>query len=140
METNAFKEQNGRSSKRTRQLEQLVAALLQQPNLEQAAKSLGISVSTAYRIRKTPEFQSAYLQARHDAVTQAIARLQQGAGAAASTLLKIMLDPNSPAATRVRAADRVIEHAKRFEREELELRLQRVEKQIATAQRGTESV
>ena len=40
--------------------------------------------------------------------SQSIARLQQGSGAAVSTLLKIMVDPNSPPSTLVRAADSVL--------------------------------
>jgi hypothetical protein len=38
----------------------------------------------------------------------------------------------------VRAADRVIEHAKKFEMEDLERRLQRVEQQIAAGQEGNQ--
>src|SRR5215470_11716556 len=97
-----------------RKREALILALLQQPSLEKAAASIGISLSTAYRMRHQPEFQVEYLQARREAVSQAIARLQQGCNAASSTLLKIMLDSNSPTGSRVRAADRVIEHARKL--------------------------
>ena len=124
-------ERNRKSAKKNRKREQLIIALLQQSDLEKAAASIGISPSTAYRIRKTPEFQAEYLEARREAVSQSIARLQQGSGAATSTLLKIMRDPKTPAATRVRAADRVMEHAKDFlEIEDAEMRLQRLEQQI----------
>ncbi len=123
---------SGESAKENRKWERLIAALLQQSDLEKAATSIGISTSTAYRIRKSPEFQAAYLQARRDVVSQAMARLQQACGAATSTLLKIMLDPTNPAACRVRAADRVMEHAKHFlEFEDAEVRLQRLEQQVA---------
>lgn len=115
-----------------RKREELIIALLQQPSLEKAAASIGISLSTAYRMRRRPEFQAEYLQARREAVWQAIARLQQGCNAASSTLLKIMLDSNSPTGSRVRAADRVIEHARKLmEVEDVEVRLQRLEQQIA---------
>ena len=125
-------ERSRKSAKKNRKREQLIIALLQQSDLEKAATSIGISTSTAYRIRKTQEFQAEYLQARREAVSQSIARLQQGCGAATSTLLRIMLDPTNPAASRVRAADRVMEHAKNFlEFEDAEVRLQRLEQQIA---------
>src|ERR1700686_3254190 len=101
----------GRGSKRTRQWAQLILALLQQPSLEKAAESVGISRSTAWRIHRTLEFQQEYLQARRDALSQSRGRLQQASSAAATTLLKIMIDPNVPAASRVRAADCVLEHA-----------------------------
>ena len=43
-------------------------------------------------------------------------------------MLKLMLDPSSPAAVRIRAAEAVLEHAeKTFELEDLELRLKRLE-------------
>jgi hypothetical protein len=125
-------EGNGRSSKKNLQREQLILAMLQQPNWEKAAASVGISLSTAYRIRKTPEFQAEYLQARRDAVSQAVARLQQACAAAASVMLQAMTDRSNPAACRARIADRVIVHAeKSLESEDLEMRLQSVEQKIA---------
>jgi hypothetical protein len=45
---------------------------------------------------KLPEFRTAYLQARRDAVHQAVARLQQATGAASVTLLKLVTDPRVP--------------------------------------------
>ena len=99
--------------RRNRQREQLILALLQQPGLEKAAAAVGISTVTAWRITKTPEFKEEYRQARREAFIQSLGRLQQAAGAATSTLMKIMVDPTAPAGSRVRAADRVLEHAQR---------------------------
>lgn len=78
------KDLGGSKSQRRRQ--KLIAALLNQPNLEKTAADVGISLSTAFRIRQTPEFQAEYLQARRDLVSQAGARLQQSCGAASSVL------------------------------------------------------
>jgi hypothetical protein len=118
-----------RASKKSQRREQLIVALLQQSSLEKAAASMGISPVTAWRISKTPEFQQEYLQARRQAFSQATSRLQQAAGAAVSTLLKIMVDPSAPAARRLRAAERALHHAAEgFELENLEVRLERVEK------------
>ena len=50
----------------------------------------------AFYWMRLPEFQTAYYEARRAAFGQSIARLQQGSSAAVSTLLKIMVDPNSP--------------------------------------------
>jgi hypothetical protein len=117
-----------RSTKKTRQRERLIAALLQQPSLERAAESMGISRVTAWRIQQTPEFQQEYRQARRAAVSQAHARLQQASNAAANTLLKIMVDPQASAATRMQAADRVLKHANEaLQSEDVEVRLERVE-------------
>lgn len=125
-------EEKAGRSKQSRRREQLIAALLSQPNLEKAAAAIGISVSTAYRIRKTPEFPAEYLQARRDVVSQAGARLQQGCGAAISILLQTMVDRNSPPACKVRAAAQVLEQARKLlESEDQELRIRRVEQQVA---------
>ena len=75
-----------------------------------------------------PEFQAAYREARRATFSQSIARLQQASSAAATTLLKIMLDPAAPASTRVRAADSVLDHAKQaIEIEDIEARVAALE-------------
>ena len=61
--------------------------------------------------------------------SQAIGRLQDAAGAAATTVLKIMLDTNAPAATRLRAAEIVLEQAaKAGEIEDIEDRVAKLER------------
>jgi hypothetical protein len=118
----------GTTSKKSRQREQLILALLQQPSLEKAAASIGISAVTAWRMRKTEEFQREYRQARKDAFAESVARLQHASGAAVSTLLKVMVDQEAPAASRTRAADSVLRHAANAaEWEDLEARLRRLE-------------
>jgi len=78
---------------------------------------------------KVPEFQAAYREARRAAFSQAIARLQQASSAAVATLLKVMVDANTPAASRVRAADCVLEHAtKAIEIEDIEVRVSELER------------
>ena len=114
----------GHGTKFSRKMDEAIAALLTQRNLEEAAKAVGIATNTLLSWMKEPEFDAAYRKARRDAFSQSIARLQQAAGAAVSTLLKVMIDPNSPASTRVRAADSVLDHAaKAIEIEDLEVRL-----------------
>jgi len=74
------------------------------------------------------EFQAAYREARRVAYSQAVARLQQGATAAATTLLKTMIDPSTPASVRVRAAECVMNHAtKAIEIEDIEARVSALE-------------
>jgi len=106
----------------------LILALLQQPGLEKAAAAVGISTVTAWRITKTEEFKEEYRQARREAFSQALGRLQQATGAATSTLMKVMLDSTAPAGSRVRAADCVLEHAANaLEIEDVQVRLARLE-------------
>src|SRR6266851_4775540 len=119
----------GKVSKKVGQREQLILALLQQPSLEKAAASIGISTVTAWRISKTKEFKEEYRNARWEASSQSLARLQQASGAAVSALLKVMIDKTTPAASRVRAADRVLDHASRATAlEDIEARITELER------------
>jgi len=119
----------GKVSKKVGQREQLILALLQQPSLEKAAASIGISTVTAWRISKTREFKEEYRNARWEAFSNSLARLQQASGAAVSALLKVMIDKTTPAASRVRAADRVLDHASRATAlEDIEARITELER------------
>jgi transposase-like protein len=119
----------GHGAKFARKKEEAIVALLTQRNLEEAARSIGIDPKTLLRWMKEPEFDAAYREARRMAYGQSIGRLQQAASAASSTLLKIMIDPNSPPSCRLRAADSVLSHAaKAIEIEDIEARLSELER------------
>ena len=107
--------------------------MLSQRNVEDAARTAGIGTRTLLRWLKLPEFQTAYREARRQAFGQAIARLQQATSAAATTLLKTMVDHATPASVRVRAADSIFNHAaKAIEIEDIEARVAALE-QAATS-------
>src|SRR5690348_12713741 len=130
----------GHGTKFSRRMEAAVAALLTQRNVEEAARSVGISVATLMRWQKQPEFESAYRQARRAAYRQCVARLQQGATAAATTLLKTMVDVGTPPSVRVRAAECVMNHAATaIEIEDLEFRLSELERAAKLSQPDDES-
>jgi hypothetical protein len=100
--------------------EEAILALLTTPNVEQAARTVKITPRTLYRWQNEPAFDKAYRKARRDAFGQGTARLQQAAGAAVSSILKIMVDQNAPASTKLRAADLVLTHgAKAIEIEDI---------------------
>ena len=102
-------------------------ALLEHPTLARAATALNVS-EVKWRWSQKPEFREAFRKARRDAFSQAVARLQNASSAAAATLLRVMLDQSAPAASRVRAADCVLQHAVRaMEIEDLEIRIQHLE-------------
>ena len=120
-----------------RKKEEAIAALLTQRNIEEAAKVTGIGANTLLRWLKVPEFQTVYRQARRDAFGQAVARLQQGTSAAATTLLKTMIDPATPASVRVRAAEAIFKHAaKAIEVEDIEARVSALEASVAGERAG----
>jgi hypothetical protein len=120
-----------------RKQEDAIAALLTQRNIEEAAKAAGIGARTLLRWMKDQGFEKAYREARRDAFGQSIARLQQGASAAATTLLKLLIDANTPAAVRARVADSIFNHAaKAIEIEDIEARVAQLERAAAAAQEG----
>ncbi len=114
-------------------MEDAIAALLTQRNVDEAARTAGIGTRTLLRWMKEPEFLTAYREARRAAFGQSIARMQQASSAAVSTLLKVMVDASTPASTKVRAADSVLNHsAKAIEIEDIEVRVTELERSLAT--------
>ena len=121
----------GHGTKFGRKMEDAIAALLTQRNVDEAARAAGIGTRTLLRWLQLPEFQKAFRDARRAAFSQSIARLQQGASAAATTLLKTMIDPNTPASVRIRAAECVMNHAmKAIEIEDIEARVRSEERRV----------
>src|SRR5882762_6136501 len=115
--------------KLTRKQEEVIVALLSQRNVEEAARVTKIGSRTIYRWMKDPAFDRAYREAKRAAFSQAIARLHQMTSAAVSTLGKVMVDANTPASTKVRAADSILNHTiKAIENEEIEVRLSELER------------
>jgi hypothetical protein len=118
-----------RAGKFGRKKEEAIAALLTQRNIEEAAKTAGIGANTLLRWLKVPEFQASYREARRAAFGQAVARLQQGTSAAATTLVKTLVDPGTPASVKVRAAEAIFNHAaKAIEIEHIEARVSELER------------
>ncbi|MGA2157030.1 MAG: hypothetical protein ABSH37_21675 [Bryobacteraceae bacterium] len=118
----------GHGTKFPRKMEEAIAALLTQRNIEEAANAIGVSTKTLLRWTKDPKFDAAFRKARRTAYGQATARLHQASGAAVSAVLKIMVDSSAPPSTRLRAADIVLEHtAKAIEIEDIDARVTALE-------------
>ena len=106
-----------------------IIALLSNRSVEEAAKACNTPVRTLFRWLKDRDFNTAYRLAKRSAFGQAIARLHYFTSAAVTTLGKVMLDPATPPATKVRAADSVLNHTiKVIEEEEIEARLADLER------------
>ena len=115
--------------------ERMILALLEHPTHEKAAAALGISTVTLWRAMKT-EFAEAYRKARRESFSQSVARLQHASNAAVGTLLRVMTDREAPAASRVRAADVVLQAAFRgMEMEDIEARVSELERAAETSGR-----
>jgi transposase-like protein len=118
----------GHGSKFGRRKEAVIAALLSCRTLEEAARTAGIGATTLLRWMKNPEFQAEYRAALNTAVSQANARIQQSSGAAAATIVKIMLSADTKDSIRLRAADMVLSHSKDAQIEDVVARVRDLER------------
>jgi hypothetical protein len=127
----------GHGAKFGHKKEQAIVALLSHRNVEEAARAAGISANTLLRWMKEPEFEAAYWEARRSAFAQSIGRLEQASGAAATTVLKIMVDSSVSAANRLRAAEFVLgQGIKAIEIADLAARVAELERAADSARRS----
>jgi len=119
----------GHGSKLKRKMEQAVTALLTARNLEEAAKSVGVSPKPLQRWQKLPDFEKAF--------RQSMAKLQQASVPAVTTLLRVMVDPASPLAVKARCAYYILEETRKgIETEEIEARPAELERFTEQSRRG----
>ena len=119
----------GHCAKFGRKKELAIAALLTHRSVEDAARAVDLNHNTLLNWLKIPTFVKEYRAARREVVNQSVARLQQATGAAGTVMLKLMTDPNVPAAVRLRAAECVFDRAfKGVELEDLEERVAELER------------
>jgi hypothetical protein len=90
-----------------RNQEEAIVALLTLPGIDAAARAIDIGTRTLLRRLQNGELQAKYRQARRDLHWQATTRLHQATTAAATTMLKLMVDQNVPASVRLRASEAV---------------------------------
>jgi hypothetical protein len=115
--------------------ERAILALLSSRSVEEAARTANVPPRTLYRWMKEPAFDADYRAAKRAAYGQAVARLQQATSAAATTLLKTMIDPNTPASVKVRAAEAIFNHAaKAIGIEDIEARVAELERAAVASQ------
>jgi len=120
----------GHGNKLSRKKEQAIIALLEAPTVKEAAEVVGVNPATLYKWMAQPEFEEAYRKARHRAMGEAIARLQQASSKAVATLWDVMGDQEATPASRVTAARTVLELGMRgTEIEVIEVRLKQLEEQ-----------
>lgn len=127
----------GHGAKFGRKKEEAIIALLTQRNVEEAAKSIGLAPKTLLRWLQIPEFDEAYRKARREAFRQSVARLQQASSAAVTTLLKLAVDPNVPAAVKARAAYYILTlGTKALEVDDIEARVAELERAAESSKKG----
>ena len=127
----------GHGAKFGRKKEEAIIALLTHRNVEEAAKAVGLSPKTLFRWMQDPEFDADYRKARRDSFHQAVARLQQASSAAVTTLLKLAVDPNAPAAVKARAAYYILTlGTKAMETEDIDVRVTELERAAEPSKQG----
>jgi len=147
----------GHGAKFGRKKDQAIVALLTHRTTEEAARAIGISGVTLLRWQKEPEFQASYQEAKRAAYANALPRgrvaesievdtfvegnqsalVVTRVSAEGTTLGKIMLDTATPPATRVRAADSILDHTtKAIETEDIEARVSELERAVEHVKPG----
>lgn len=108
-----------------------IASLLTERDARAASKACGVSYRTICRWLENADFKAELRTASKQAVDTAILRLSDLTGEAVGVLREIMTDKDASAGTRVQAANIALA---RFldlrELQELEERLQRIEKEL----------
>jgi hypothetical protein len=95
-------------------MERIAHALFEHGTVQKAAAALGMSRATVWRWKRKPEFQEICGEVWREALSPPSSKLLQGSPVAIATLIKVMVDPSTPAAVRVRAADYHLGHAAKF--------------------------
>jgi hypothetical protein len=120
----------GHGERLSRKQEQAIAALLEQPTIEQAAATVGVNEKTLRLWRKRPDFQAAFLAARRQIVDTTTTRLQQ-LGIAAVLALHRNLNCGKPS-VEVRCVEIILQYSlKAVELGDLLLRVEQLEQMQA---------
>jgi hypothetical protein len=106
----------GHGSKMGLKMEPAIAALLSHGTVGAAAKAVGLGENTLLRWMKDPKFEKALSAARDQMFVHAMGRLQGAATDAADTVTSIMNNPKSPIGFRLKAAELILQHARKMVR------------------------
>lgn len=119
----------------TAKQDKLLAALLESPTIQTAAKIAGISEATALRYLKDEEFVVAYRDTRREIVSHSITSLQSACSNAVATLCDVCDNTEAPASSRIAAAKSILEMSFRaVEIDDLGARVAMLEVQMERAE------
>ncbi len=105
-----------------------ISAVISHPTLKEAALAVGISETTLWRYMQDEAFSRKLRQARRDAVSHAVLRLQRASSDAVKVLSDLMMKDDAPAAARISAARTIIDYSMRaVENDELQTRIESLE-------------
>ena len=118
-------------SELTPKQETAIAALVAHSTMKQAAAAASVTEVTLWRWMKQPAFKKAYMEARWNAVQQAITVLQRSCSTAAAVLVKIADQEGIDPRCRVYASRAIFQNA--FKGIDLEDHEERLDELEATA-------
>ena len=108
--------------------ELLLAALLTNPTVKEAAASISMPETTAYNWLRKPDFSEEYRRRKRQAVSEASDYLQKKISEAAQVIITIMNNADAPSQTRLSAARSIIEFGyKIVEQDEIIARIEALE-------------
>lgn len=120
-----------RRARLTAKKQRTILALLTESTIQRAAEVSGVNPATVWRWQKDPAFRKALREARHQAVSGAIARLQQASTEAVDILRELMTGRRIRPGTRLQAVRTTLEFAVRgIEIEQLEAKLDELETRL----------
>lgn len=94
--------------------ETIIAALIQSGTVKAAAEAAGVSTRTIYDRMQTREFVALYEAAKNDLIRQAVFSINGKLSAAIDEVSDIMTDKAVNPATRLQAAQTIINNAAKF--------------------------
>lgn len=94
--------------------EEIIAAILQHGTIKEAAAAAGISTRTIYTRMDNREFRSLYMSAKDDIIRKAVFSINGKLSAAVDAVTEIMQDKEVNPATRLQAAQTILNNAGKF--------------------------
>ena len=94
--------------------EKIIAALLQYGTVKEAAEAAGTTSTFIYERMKKADFMALYRGAKNDIIRAAVFNLNKQLGAAVDTVAEIMQDKEVNPATRLQAAQTLLNNASKF--------------------------
>ena len=94
--------------------EEIIAALLQHGTIKEAAQAVGTTPRNIYNKMKDREFRAEYMEAKNDIIRKAVFTINQKLSEAIDAVTNIMNDEDVNPATRLQAAQTILNNAGKF--------------------------
>ena len=94
--------------------EKIIAALLQHGTVRDAAAAAGTTPRTVYDRMRDKDFQADYMRAKSDIIRGAVFSINEKLSLAIETIADIMQDKDTNPATRLQAAQTILQTADKF--------------------------